>query len=293
MRNHIIGLMIVCCAVGCGKKVVEVPEVVSPTKTLNAIAAQSEVPLLARDYFDRIDAKPQRRHLLVEANFEPIEVDLASWHRTDEQLAMLIKEDSEATSGQSQNSVHEFVTSEGTFRVISCFGRQSINAESYNSGGFRYDMIQLPDNQWIPGFPVSGYSINKTVEIDGSVYLITDHHIIRWLDSSQVVVEVSLKTLNADGYAEPNIRENYDTADGSWFGYWEVHSSNASNFGGLLQRCAGQWYFHQYTGKFDRWIDTVEQNEHGVLTLTLDTWNDTTPKEQIVFDPETLKFTDL
>lgn len=224
---------------------------------------------------------------LVVVVLKPFVVDLKDKYWSDERLARLAEADKEYDSYKFKNSQSVYRASAGEVRVVSCFGRQSTNPEAKNSGGMRYDMVQLPNGKWIAGFPMP-FSISKVLEVDGNVYLCAESAILRWTGDDSLECVVSF---DGEGKWSPRIKYA-DTADGRILGrYFEVHKSNESDFGGLLEYADGQWKFHQYIGDYSRWIESVVEDQ-GNLVLKLDA-NFGREFRSIRFAPETGSFVDL
>jgi hypothetical protein len=222
----------------------------------------------------------------VKMDFEKFEVDLTKRYSSDETLARM--QASEPERGQGKNGVQEYQTRFGSLRVVSTFGRQSINPNGFNSGGMRNDMVQLPNGKWIAGWPVFP-NIEGIVEVDESTFVVCDHNVFEMVAPEKWVCVVA--GVN-QGYAfeEPVI--HFDHNKGLIGGrYLEVHRTNESNFGGFLEYQCGGWVFHSYMGKVREWITDVAE-EDGKLVLTIfNSWDRIAPK--ISFDPKSGSFKDM
>jgi len=237
----------------------------------------------------------------VKLSFEPLEVDITKRYIDGEHKKRMEEEESKYQKGKegtiaqnNTNSEKEYKTSVGTFRVVTSYGHHSMDPKGYHYGGWRSECLQLPSGQWMLAYP-GPFSIEKVLELDGKVYLITSSQIYQWRDEKTTVAVVMVD--DHQSYIQTNRKAN----DGRWAGkYFAVNRSSESNFGGLLEYVSGTWKFHSYVGRHHTWVESADEQD-GILTLTLcDSWwgrekdrpaNVKAPRIQ--FDPVEGTFSDL
>jgi hypothetical protein len=224
---------------------------------------------------------------LVRVDLEPFEVNLAKYYFTEEQLKKLAEEDKEFDEYPHKNRLVEFETSAGTFRIVYCFGRQSVDPEAKNEGGWMQATLQLPNGTWIKNV----LDIQKTLEVDGTLYLICRHHVLRWVDNEKMECVVTFEEL--DGKWAPFIsRADRGLLAGR---YLTVNKSSESDFGGLLEYREGGWIFHQYDGDYGSWVDAIEEKEGQYVLTLFNGWEHQKgkPPRKVRFNPKEGTFTDL
>lgn len=220
---------------------------------------------------------------LVTVKLEPFEIDLAERYFTEERLAEMAMADRkfDHLPPQNKNGLREFTTSVGTFRVVSCFDRQSADPNAKNCGGWHFAILQLPN-----GKVINDLGIQQVLELDDLLYLVCRHHVLKWISNDKLECVVTFERL--EGKWAPYI-SCADTKDGLFGRYLTVNKSNGGEFGGLLECQKGKWIFHRYEGDYGTWVERVESLEKGGNELVFTLFN----KKQVQFDPATGTFTDL
>lgn len=289
MKNFFVLSAMFVVVIGCGKIEKETEEAVATSaKVVNDLANKvqpAEVDLALE--VDRLEVEREESYVpkSVTVDFKPTEmVDLENLAFGVADKEKMFQDDKEFEDGyQSKNSHREFKTRFGTFRIVYCFGRQSIDPEAFNRGGMRHDMIQLPSGSWIAGWPIFP-NIRGIFEVDNATFVVCDHEICKMEGPDKWVSVVQMVNT---GYAfdTPFIDFDDGLIDGKFI---EVHRTSASNFGGLLEYTDGKWTFHSYMGSVRGWINATEKIENGNLIFTMYGKN-----EKIVFNPMDGKFDDI
>lgn len=137
-----------------------------------------------------------------------------------------------AVQAENKNSEQVFVTSSGTYRIISSLGDFSTDPSGTGSGGFRCDMIQTPDSLWHPLFPLNQpFHIQNILDKDGQTYILAHKGVYAYDGESREFREVfSLPGEMVLGHTTVMDR------------FYEISKSfMPSDFGGLLTYSDGAW----------------------------------------------------
>lgn len=218
----------------------------------------------------------------VEVKFSGETVDLTQMHFSNEELETMAQDDVQRNECSNKNSERVFRSAVGTWKIVSCFGRHSTNANATNCGGHRCDSLQLPNGKWCGSFP----DVQKVLDLNGQVYVVCYHEILKWVDNDTLESVVSFK-------GNPYIQTMRETKDGMIKNrFIPVNKTSGSDFGGLLEYKEGTWLFHQYDGDYRAWVDSTE-DEDGHLVLILFSPSPERTGKRIQFDPTAGTFTDL
>ena len=220
----------------------------------------------------------------VKVNLESTEFNLKQYYISAEQLALIQEGDRASLNNKDceKNNESSFKTSLGEFRVISCFGRKSVDPNAFGESrgmvSLRQDMLQLPNGQWV--VVPRGFSVQQTFESDKDVYVLCDRCIFKVAGPEKVVTVVSLQgkdsCIHCSGSDHGRIAGRY----------WEVHKSSYSDFGGLLEYTDGKWNFYPYEGSYSTWVERTQSfNEDLMLVLY--------SKQAIIFQKNHRKFIDF
>lgn len=196
----------------------------------------------------------------VEVDFQPLELDLTNRYLSVKDLEKIQEVDArfKKENANGKNSESTWETSLGTFRVVHCMGRDSMDKDAYAGceGSptmlMRNDMLQMPNGKWLHAWP-GPFEVQDVAERDGKVFLICECYIFEVTGPDKIKAVVSLR--NLDTKWSPNIRMRRGWICGDFI---EVHRSNSSDFGGLIQYCGGGvWNFYLYKGRKVNWIEKV------------------------------------
>lgn len=216
--------------------------------------------------------------LSVKAEFPDETISLAERCISEEDLRTMAEEDgkfADKSSGR-ENFFKEYDTPAGKFKVVYCFGRYSINPKARNSGGFRYETIQLPNGKWYRAFP-GPLSVSDVFTIHDRTYLVVEKYVLEWVggpNGDRVKVAVVI-----NGHHSCYLRGWYCDR------FVGVYRTNSSDFGGLLVCRENGWNFVPYRPGEEgvAWIEKVE--EVGKDTYRLDLYD----QRQVVFDGKEFK----
>ncbi len=205
-------------------------------------------------------------------------VDLSAGALDESTLSRIRDEDKQNVGGVLKNRLSVFQTSKGFFRVVLCFGRQSIDPNSASDGkGVMYATLQLPSGKWTADtLDIVGVSTSAD---DG--YLICRFGVYQLVGADKLIRIVSFADNGSRG--APMIRRGSPWANR----YWEVSKSDSSGFGGFLECANGVWLFRRYNGIRKGWVDKfLPDGDKRVIFLS-------EGLHPIEFYPEIGEFTDL
>ncbi len=178
-----------------------------------------------------------------------------------EEIASIQEQDFIWRKGASPNWRLDLELPWGKIRVVYCYGRQSIDPESYGPGGELQRTVAIPSGQggwhWLAD-PFNGP--REVFQSPSGIYVVGRHDVFRFVKEDEVEKVINLRL---EGYPfRPEI-EKLLHFEGRTFAL--VNKANFLHFGGFLQYRGGEWTLHPYDREWDP-LGAVKERE-GILSL--------------------------
>lgn len=235
--------------------------------------------------YEKEDLVVSRRPVPVEVDLDPIEIDLVRQQFTDEELEAIKARDLQSRNGQRQNVFTELSTAAGIFRIVASCDQYSLDPNGKSKGGRRCASLQLPDGRWVKGC----LGIKEVLEVDGEVFLICRHHILRYVNPEKMERVVELEGFRQEDAPFIQLAE---TKEAVFAGRYLPVNRGEAGFAGLLGYLNGSWVFYPYEGSYSTQVESMTEEGSGTFLLTFSSESEEDP-HTVRFDSQRGVFTDL